>query len=256
MDKINIWYIFRIDDVVPWMNRNNFEKIEKIFDKYWVKPIIWVVPNNQDFSIWNDKYTQDFWHKIKKLSDKWWIIAQHGYEHVYCNNNWWILKINKKSEFAWLPYEEQFEKLIKWKNILENNLNINIQWRMAPAHSFDKNTCKALKSLWFKYITDWLSLYPQKYLWLNWIPCQIRSPQKKYFGLRTICLHLNRYKQNFFDEIEIFCKKYNHLLAKNVSDIEYNDWKMLYFFNIIYKYKFYLEQYLYKKFITLKNKLC
>jgi len=217
-----LWYIFRIDDVVPWMNRDNFVKIEKIFDKYWIKPIIWVVPDNYDFTIWNNNYTSDFWIKIKQLYDKWWIIAQHWYHHNFLNKNGWILNINHYWEFAWLSYEKQFQMIEKWKYILEKNLKINIKWWMAPAHSFDKITCKILNELWFEYITDWIALYPFTKYWLKWLPQQLGHPQKKRFWIRTICLHTNNYNLDFINKIDFFCKNNRKHLVNNLDKLNYN----------------------------------
>lgn len=39
-------YIFRLDDICPNMNWDNFYRLEEIFDKYDVKPVVGVIPNN------------------------------------------------------------------------------------------------------------------------------------------------------------------------------------------------------------------
>lgn len=246
--KNNFCYIFRIDDVVPWMNWTNFEKIEKIFDKYWIKPIIWVVPNNEDYSIWNNNYNKSFWTKINCLYSKWWIVAQHWYSHKYVNTNWWILNINKYWEFAWLPYDEQFKKIEEWKRILESNLWIEIKWRMAPAHSFDINTCKVLKNLWFEYITDWIAIYPFIKYWLKRLPQQLWHPSKKYFWTRTICLHTNKYNSDFIKQINNFCKDNHDKILWDFNNIDYHTnfiEKIISFFWSI-KLKLFSKLYFYK----------
>lgn len=216
-------YIFRLDDITPWMNWENLEKIEKIFDKFWIKPIIWVVPDNQDKKLdWYWKI-DDFWWKIKSLEKKWWIISQHWYQHKYCTEDSWIIWLNKYSEFAWLPYEEQYKKIKKGKEILEENLEKEVKWWMAPAHSFDENTCKILKKLWFKYVTDWIALFPFEKCWLKWLPQQIWKPWNyPYwipFGIWTICLHINTYDNKFFNNLERFLEK-KHKQVISVNDIK------------------------------------
>ena len=245
-------YIFRIDDIVPWMNWKNFEKIENIFDKYWVKPIIWVVPDNQDFTIWNNDYAQEFWDKINRLAKKWWIIAQHGYHHKYLNKNWWILNINHYWEFAWLSYEKQFEMIEKWKNILEENLWFEIKWWMAPAHSFDETTCKILKELEFEYITDWLAIYPFTKYWLKWVPQQIWKPMKKRFGVWTICLHINKYDDEFIKWIEDFCKINWELILNEFENISFEQSNSEKVISFLWRIKNYVIQKLYKIFIKIK----
>lgn len=252
MNKIKLGYIFRIDDVVPWMNWDNFNKIEKIFDKYWMKPIIWVVPNNQDFSIWNDNYTQEFWNKIKKLHDKWWTVAQHWYHHKYVNKNWWILNINHYWEFAWLTHEKQFEMIKKWKDILEKNLWFKIKWWMAPAHSFDRTTCKILNELKFEYITDWLALYPFTKYWLKWVPQQIWKPMNKKFGIWTICLHINEYDERFIQRIEEFCKDNQNLILNEFKNLSFDQTNYEKFVSFLWKIKNFIIQKWYKIFIKIK----
>ena len=41
-------YIVRLDDATPKMNKDNWEKIEIILDKYNVKPIVGVIPDCLD----------------------------------------------------------------------------------------------------------------------------------------------------------------------------------------------------------------
>ena len=113
-------YIIRIDDIVSTMNWQSFDKLKNIFDKYWVKPIIWVVPENKDNYLKKFEWISEneFWWKVKKLEKKWWIIAQHWYEHIDITSDSWLLKINKRSEFSWLSYEKQLERIKKWKEII------------------------------------------------------------------------------------------------------------------------------------------
>jgi hypothetical protein len=59
------------------MNRENFDKIEKIFDSYGVKPIIGVVPDNQDKKLDGFGNISNFRDKITALHKKGRTIAQH-----------------------------------------------------------------------------------------------------------------------------------------------------------------------------------
>lgn len=249
MDKIKLWYFFRIDDITPWMNWENLNIIENIFEKYEVKPIIWVVPDNKDLKLdWYWKI-DNFWWKIKQLQKKWWIIAQHWFEHKYETKNSWIIWLNDYSEFAGLSYDEQFEKISNWKKILENNLWIEIKWWMAPAHSFDEITCKILNKLWFEYITDWISLFPFEKYSLKWLPQQIWKPKKKWFWIWTICLHVNKYDKKILDEIEVFCKENKSLIISDPEKLNYKNNFINNLSSSIYKILFLTEQFLYKRLI-------
>lgn len=255
MDFLKPTYFFRIDDVTPGMNWDNFLRLEKIFDTYDIKPIIGVVPNNKDKKL--DQYHQieDFWWKIRDLHQKWWIIAQHGYEHVYTNQNSGILKINNYSEFAWLPHDKQYEKISAGKKIMESELWFSPKWWMAPAHSFDEITCQVLRELWFEYITDGIAVFPFEKYWLKWLPQQIWKPRKRLFWTWTICLHPNRYDDRFINEIEKFCSQSNWN-QWSIQNITFSNWKFQCFLSkIIYSTGFYFSVYTYKFYKKLAS-LC
>ncbi len=63
-------YIFRIDDICPQMNWDNFNKLRTIFERYDIKPIIGVIPDNKDkkLNIYNPN--NNFWGIIKELNQK------------------------------------------------------------------------------------------------------------------------------------------------------------------------------------------
>ena len=106
-------YIFRLDDICENMNWENFDKIKQIFIENDVKPIIGVIPNNQDKELKSyPKCSGDFWKEVKELQDeKGWTVALHGYNHVYDTCDSGILGINNRSEFAGLSKEVQNEKI-------------------------------------------------------------------------------------------------------------------------------------------------
>ena len=49
----NYGILIRIDDVAENMNWEMFEKIEILFDKHNIKPVLGVIPNNQDKELLN-----------------------------------------------------------------------------------------------------------------------------------------------------------------------------------------------------------
>lgn len=41
-------YLFRLDDASEFMDTENWNKIERLFDMYDIKPLVGVIPNNLD----------------------------------------------------------------------------------------------------------------------------------------------------------------------------------------------------------------
>jgi predicted deacetylase len=179
----------RLDDITPNMNWENFFKVKEILDKHDIKPLIGVVPDNKDPKLNIDYSGPEFWGYIKDLQKSGWTIAQHGYQHKYVTTCSGILGINNRSEFAGLKYEEQLEKLKLGRKILEDK-GIKSDIFMAPSHSYDKETLKALKVADFKIVTDGYTKYPYKENDLLFIPSKI--PMLINFdGIETVCLHTN-----------------------------------------------------------------
>ena len=112
-------YILRLDDASDHMDLEKWICIEKLLDRYEVKPIFGIIPQNGDESLVS-KYEKNpaFWDLMHNWIDKDWIPAMHGYEHRYVTKNGGINPVNKRSEFAGLPYEEQAEKIKKGYQIL------------------------------------------------------------------------------------------------------------------------------------------
>ena len=175
-------YLLRIDDVCPTMNRGAFLRIQRECDRLNIKPIIGIIPDNQDRKLNREPAWKEFWPLMRSLASNNWIIAQHGYQHIYNND---------KTEFAGLPYHEQFKKIQRGRNILTEKLASTPRWFMAPAHSLDRTTCRALQALSFSHITDGIALYPFVKDGLIWVPQQLWRPISMPIGLWTICIHPN-----------------------------------------------------------------
>jgi predicted deacetylase len=199
-------FVIRFDDITPTMNWDNFNKLKDILLSLNINSIIGVVPYNLDKKLNINPPVKNFWDTIRLLKNRGWTVAQHGYTHQYTTSNSGLLKINNRSEFSGLSYEQQYNKLKKGKNILvEENI-----WQpvfMAPAHSFDCNTLKALSHLGFQNITDGYGLYPYPIDKLVALPNLFASPKHIGFGVYTICLHTNNMKKQQIDSIIDFIKK-------------------------------------------------
>lgn len=195
--------MIRLDDITPDMNWERFYRAKEILDKYNICPLIGVVPDNRDETLHKEECRDDFWNVIYQLQKSGWAVAQHGTYHCYETQDSGILGINPFSEFAGLSYEVQLQKLQVGKRILEEN-GIRTDIFMAPGHTYDKNTLKALKECGFSVITDGLSSKPYLEGGILCIPCRLRG-FKTPEGVDTVCLHTNLMNEQDMDELEAFC---------------------------------------------------
>lgn len=203
-------YIVRLDDISWDMNYENFIKIKKLLIKYNVKPVIGIIPNNKDLSL--KEYTgvkmekEHFWNEVKELqSQNGWSVALHGYDHVYVTDNGGLFNINPRAEFAGLPYEIQNEKIRKGKKILEDE-SIRIDAFMAPGHSLDWVTVRALLDNGISVVTDGIAYYPYKEKGMQFIPQTSPWFRKGAFGVETVCFHINSWRDEQFDKLDLFLK--------------------------------------------------
>ena len=209
--------LIRLDDITPDMNWENFEIIRTIFEKHHIRPIIGVVPDNRDSGLSVAKQREDFWEMIRQLQMQGWTIAQHGYRHTYVTKKSGLLGINPFSEFAGLPYEEQYAKLAKGQEILHKH-GICAKMFMAPGHTYDRNTLKALKALDFTMVTDGYSSCPYCSQGLIFIPCTLAKP-KLPKHVDTLCLHINGMTRTEFESLDRFLEVHGEVCCC-VEDIE------------------------------------
>lgn len=210
-------YVFRLDDVCPTMSWKPFERLAQVFITYGIRPILGIVPDNQDTTLRAAPVRSTFWPELQVLCrEHRWIVAQHGYQHRYVTADGGLLRLRSRSEFAGLPYAEQLKKIRAGKEILKRNLGLNVTWWMAPAHSFDILTCRALRELNFEYISDGISLYPYRQYGLTWVPHQLWLPQPKRFGLWTIGLHLNTLSESNVQRVIKFIREHREE-CRNIS---------------------------------------
>lgn len=201
-------YLIRLDDASEYMDILKWNRIEDILDKYNIKPIVGIIPNNQDKSFLS-KYNKNlaFWDRAKKWQEKEWSIALHGYTHVYSSNNGGINPVNSRSEFAGIPLKEQRMKIALGVKIFqENKLKTNIFF--APSHTFDMNTLEALRlESNIRVISDTFANDIYKIGDFYFIPQQSGRTRNLPFKLSTICYHPNTMNEHDFKNLENFIVK-------------------------------------------------
>lgn len=182
----------RMDDITPDMDWENFYFFLKLFEEAGITPLLGIVPDNRDNNLKRGTMHEDFYEVMKNLEKKGFSLAMHGCYHVYTTKCGGLFPLNNLSEFAALPYEKQKELLMHGKEALNRN-GIETDIFMAPAHSYDKNTLRALKELGFTKITDGFGGRPYTYKGLAFYPISFRLSGSlgKKKGATTMVIHAN-----------------------------------------------------------------
>ena len=213
--KSNTGLLIRIDDIAEHMNWALMDKCEFLFDKYNIKPLLGVIPNNQDKKLYIYKKKENFWNKVKSWQEKGWEISMHGFSHVYDTET------KKKdyfnygggSEFFGHDYETQ---LLRIKKGLEKFKQEQIRVRsfFAPNHTYDENTFKALRDSGIKHIIDGYGLFPYTENNINFFPQLFYKEIMLPFGIQSTQMHLNYWQENDFGIFEKFIvKNYKNIIS-------------------------------------------
>lgn len=203
----------RMDDITPDMDWEKFLAFKEILDKQGIKPLIGVVPDNRDENLHRAKAAGDFWEYVRDLQENGWSVALHGWQHIYTTKKGGLFPLNRFSEFAGLSFEKQKEMLEKGTAVLKQN-GITTDLFMAPAHSYDRNTLKALKELGYRRMTDGFGRRPYTWQGMTFYPISFMMSRslKKKRGYSTLVIHSNeisdegmeRYRKMFAEHKDKF----------------------------------------------------
>lgn len=183
----------RMDDITPDMNWENFYFFQELFKKANITPLLGIVPENRDEKLHCGQAREDFYEVMKELEQAGYCFAMHGCYHLYTTKRGGRFPLNNYSEFAGLPYDQQKEMLSFGKETLKAH-GIETDIFMAPAHSYDKNTLKALKELGFTRITDGFGNAPYRESGIVFYPISFllkNSLKRERGGLTTMVVHAN-----------------------------------------------------------------
>ncbi|MBD5458183.1 MAG: DUF2334 domain-containing protein [Lachnospiraceae bacterium] len=198
----------RMDDITPDMNWENFRFFQELFEKTGITPLLGIVPECRDEKLHCGERRENFYEVMRELQAKGYSFAIHGCYHLYTTKKGGLFPLNNISEFAGIPYEKQKEMLAFGKTKLKEQ-GIDTNLFMAPAHSYDNNTLRALREIGINKVTDGFGKNPYTYKGLTFYPISFllsRSLRQKD-GVTTLVLHANtvteadkkRY-QRIFDE--------------------------------------------------------
>lgn len=202
-------YLIRLDDACPTMDAKKWQRMENILDCYRVRPMVGIIPNNNDSKQKIDAEDPAFWNKVEKWVGKQWVIALHGYDHCYISEGGMkgLNPLWSRSEFAGVPLELQKEKIREGVKILRSH-GIDPQYFFAPSHTYDQNTLEALREESnIRIISDTIATKPYKYEDFTFIPqlgghCTVMNIP----GIWTFCLHPSAMSEDDFEVTEIFLK--------------------------------------------------
>lgn len=200
-------YLIRLDDACPTMDIKKWQRIECLLDAYSVRPMVGVIPANNDPKQMIAVADSEFWSKVKNWEKKGWAIALHGYDHCFISdlgmsglNPLW-----SRSEFAGISLELQKEKIRKGVKVFRAN-GIEPKYFFAPAHTYDENTLQALREeSSIRIISDTIATKPYRKDDFVFIP-QLggRCSEMQLPGVWTFCLHPSAMKEVDFVATERF----------------------------------------------------
>lgn len=196
--------ILRLDDACPTMNAPQWDKMEKLLDKYQIKPIVGIIPDNKD-EAFNFPFDKSFWDKCFRWQEKGWTIAQHGVHHKLKYRKakgYFQLAVERTTELAGESYENQRDMLLKGKNILESH-GIRPVCFFAPCHTFDKITVDAVKDIGYRFISDGYAFRAYKKRNVVFLPTIFDSPHV-IGGVQTFVFPPNSMNKVDFFKLEKF----------------------------------------------------
>ena len=211
----NTGILIRLDDIAENMNWEFMEKVEVLFEKYKIKPVLGVIPNNKDKSLLSYPKKNDFWEKIRNWSEKGWEITMHGSNHVYdkISNKNDYFGYGGDSEFCGHSLELQTSKI---SNGLKkfNSEKVKIRSFFAPNHTYDKNTFLALKNQGINEVIDGYGLMPYTKNGIKFIPQLFYKVMLLPFGIQSTQIHLNYWnKKDLYDFENFIEKNYNKIIT-------------------------------------------
>lgn len=188
--------LLRIDDIAENMNWHIMGKIESLFDKYNIKPVMGVIPNNKDPELLKFPREENFWNRVKAWQKKGWEISMHGYSHEYDLDTGKkdFFKMGGKSEFFGKSLQVQMNKVQDGLKIF-NNKEILVRSFFSPNHTYDRNTFLALKKCGINIVIDGYGIGPYKEDQLTFVPQLFYRLLALPFSYQTTQLHINSWNE-------------------------------------------------------------
>jgi predicted deacetylase len=183
-------YLLRFDDLCPTVAYERWQRCLPMIEEFDLKPILAVIPDNQDRDLNLSPPDHEFWPKMRAMEAAGAAIALHGYSHICISEGKSILKMHHHSEFAGIDEETQRQWIREGLGVLRGQ-GLTPRIFVAPRHGFDKATLRALHKEGLGMLSDGFARIPFKRNGITWIPQQLWMPEEKSGGIWTICIHSN-----------------------------------------------------------------
>lgn len=200
-------YLLRVDDLCPTVDREPWLRLASLILELNLKPILAVVPDNQDPELRISEPDESFWDQMRAMEQAGAAIALHGYQHRAESRGRSLVPLQRESEFAGVFGPIQRTWIQAGLEILHLH-RLNPRLWVAPRHGFDCNTLEALLAEGISVLSDGFARKPFLLGGFTWIPQQLWAPIEKRAGLWTICLHVNTITVQQFDEFAVFARKH------------------------------------------------
>jgi hypothetical protein len=209
----NTLFILRFDDICPTMRWDIWAEIEQALVSSGVKPMLAIVPDNQDPVLQPSPAVEDFWDRARYWQELGWTIALHGYQHLYVAKEGGLVTTRKKSEFASLPAAEQSEKLRRGLEIFRREGMKTHLW-IAPGNAFDEVTVSLLPEFGIDTVSaGWFwhpFIGPHQ---VKWLPCQLSILRPAPPGVWSVCYHHNNWSSSDLAEFKQGLERYRNSIV-------------------------------------------
>jgi predicted deacetylase len=183
-------YLLRFDDFCPAMDWTNWQRFAPLIEEFGLKPILAVIPDNEDGVLNCRPPEAEFWKRMRALEQAGATIALHGFRHICVSQGRSLVPLHPWSEFAGMTEERQRRWIHEGLEILRGE-GLNPTMFIAPRHGFDEATLRALKAEGISLLSDGFARIPFKRGGVTWIPQQLWGPVEKERGVWAICIHSN-----------------------------------------------------------------
>ncbi len=201
-------YLLRFDDLCPTMDRGGWERFEGWLAEFRIRPVLTIVPENQDPELMREAWDDGFWERMREWQARGAAIALHGYRHVCASDGGSLLPLHRFTEFAGIPEETQLAWIENgMKKLREEGLEPKLF--VAPRHGFDRATLRALHRAKLPVISDGFGARPSRCRDILWIPQQLWGPAERRSGVWTICTHSNTATKAQVESLREFVKKHH-----------------------------------------------
>ena len=205
MIPIPAQYLLRFDDLCPTVARTQWQRFLPLIEEFGIRPILAVVPDNQDRKLKHSAPDPEFWTQMRALEAAGATIALHGFQHMCISRGKSLVPLHQHSEFAGVAEDTQRHWIHAGLRILrEQELHPRV-W-IAPRHGFDRHTLRALRAEGIRVLSDGFARVPFTRSGFTWIPQQLWGPVDKPKGLWTICVHSNAARNSLVDSLLEFLR--------------------------------------------------